>query len=1084
VVPYVELRAHSAFSFGDGSVAPEKLAAYAAHLGYSALGLTDTADLGGVVRFVEEARRQGIKPIVGAELVVDGYPCAFLVRNEAGFRNLASLVTRSRVGSLYQWKKKDVRHTRGRPRLTWEQVATRSDGLYALTGPPSGEIASLVRSRRQDEALYVLSRWRDVFGPQLTIEVQLHHAGGEEAALAAELTELARRAEVQWCVAQDPRYVDDDTRLTHDMLTALRHDCTLDQALSRGLLHPNGEWRLRSPREITVRWRGREEGLAETERIAAECDFSLRWMRPPLPRFPQCPGLNDDDYLHYQTYEGARQRWGEKLSERQKQQLEHELGVIRRLGFAGFFLVMWDAVRFARSQGILCQGRGSAANSAVAYCLDITAVDPIANGLLFERFLSEMRVDGQNEAPDIDVDIEHDRREEVLEYVYNRYERHHSAIACTVLTYHAPSAVQDAMRALGYPVQTAFEISKRTHRFEPIEAAARVASGLGARFGVDLESPRGRALLRAMRAFEGVPRMRSTHVGGFILSVAALGDYLPIEPTTMGRTIIQFDKDDLDAVGVPKFDFLGLGALSQVRRAFDSIEVRTGERPQMYKLPVDDPKTYDVIARGENIGMFQIESRAQIASILHTRPDRLYDIVVQVALIRPGPIQAKFVHPYTLRRRGLEEVTYADPRLEPILARTYGIPIFQEQAMAIAMVLGGFTAGEADQLRRTMGNIRKKGRLESVLEKLRLRMIGNGVAPEVSAKITDALISFANYGFPESHAWSFALIAYTTAYLKAHHPAEFYMGVLNSWPMGFYPPSTLVHDAKRHGVQVVAPCMRDGSWECEVLNCVECGQGLLAIGCWPLANSLRIGWRYIRGLGETTLNRIRIARYGAESVAPTASSQQPTAAGSDGPFTSIENVVRRCQLERSEALAIARSGAFTVWEPDRRKAAWEALRVCGDSLPLAPAHQRRYVPRPMTAWETVLADYCSLGLSTNGHPVEYLRARLTAMGAKGSNDFPVLRSGEKVRVAGLVTVRQRPESAGGTIFLLMEDEHGFMNIIVPRQLAEKYADPVKFASFLVVDGCFERDGNVMNVVGASFRALNVKGLVHQTHSFH
>jgi error-prone DNA polymerase len=751
--------------------------------------------------------------------------------------------------------------------------------------------------------------------------------------------------------------------------------------------------------------------------------------------------------------------------------------------------VMWDAVRFARSRGILCQGRGSAANSAVAYCLDITAVDPIANGLLFERFLSEMRVDGQNEAPDIDVDIEHDRREEVLEYVYNRYERQHSAIACTVLTYHAPSAVQDAMRALGYPAKTALEISKRTHRFEPVEAAARVAGGLGDRFGVDLDSPRGRALLCAMRAFEGVPRMRSTHVGGFILSASALGDYLPIEPTTMGRTIIQFDKDDLDAVGVPKFDFLGLGALSQVRRAFDSIELRTGKRPRMYQLPVDDQKTYDIIALGENIGMFQIESRAQIASILHTRPERLYDIVVQVALIRPGPIQAKFVHPYTLRRRGLEKVVYADPRLEPILERTYGIPIFQEQAMSIAMVLGGFSAGEADQLRRTMGNIRKKGRLEAVLEKLRVRMTGNGVQPEVAAKITDDLISFANYGFPESHAWSFALIAYATAYLKAHHPAEFYMGVLNSWPMGFYPPSTLVHDAGRHGVVVVPPCMRDGSWECEVLSCGSCeltadSRQPSAEGGQRAADRTRIGWRYIRGLGEKTLTRIRIARYGAESVQPTANGQRPMAAGSGEPFTSIEDVVRRCQLERSEALAIARSGAFAVWEPDRRKAAWEALRVCGDSLPLAPAHQRRYVPRPMTPWETVLTDYFALGLSTNGHPVEHLRARLTGMGVKGSRDFPSLRSGERVRVAGLVTVRQRPESAGGTIFLLMEDEHGFMNIIVPRQLVERYADPVKFASFLVVDGRFERDGNVMNVVGDSFRTLNVKGLVHQTHSFH
>jgi error-prone DNA polymerase len=1090
---FVELRTHSAFSFGDGSVPPDRLVAYAAHLGYHTLGLTDTADLGGVVRFVEEARRQGIKPIVGAELVVDGYPAAFLVRSEEGFHNLAALVTRSRVGSLYEWRKEDVPRTRGRPQLTWNQVAARSDGLFALTGPAAGEVASLIRSQRRDEALYRISRWREIFGEHLAIEVHLHHAGGEESALAAELIELAHRAGVPWLVAQDPRYIDDDTRLTHDILTALRVGCTLDEAMQRGILHPNGEWRLRDPHEVATRWNGREEGIAQTEIVAEQCDFSLRWMRPPLPRFPQCPGLNDDDYLHYQVYEGARERWG-KLTPQQEQQLEHELGVIHRLGFAGFFLVMWDAVRFARHQGILCQGRGSAANSAVAYCLEITAVDPIANGLLFERFLSEIRVDGQTEAPDIDVDIEHDRREEVLEYVYNRYERHHSAITCTILTYHAPSAVQDAMRALGYPAATALEISKRTHRFDPAEGAVQVSGGLGQRFGVDLESARGRALLRAVRAFDGVPRMRSTHVGGFVLSSAALGNYLPIEPTTMGRTIIQFDKDDLDAVGIPKFDFLGLGALSMVRRAFDCIELRTGERPQMYRLPVDDSATYDLIATGETVGMFQIESRAQIASILHTRPDRLYDLVVQVALIRPGPIQAKFVHPYTVRRRGLEKVQYLDPRLEPILKRTYGIPIFQEQAMAIAMALGGFSAAEADQLRRTMGNIRKKGRLEEVLEKLRLRMIENGVKSEISARITEDLISFANYGFPESHAWSFALIGYATAYLKAHHPAEFFVGLLNSWPMGFYPTSTLVHDARRHGVKVLPPCMSVGDWECTMIACPTCDRvapageaflegsqsvataataqrllppcgRLLRNDSPAVAPTFRIGWRHIRGLGEKTLDRIRLAH-------------------ATGAFTSIEDVVRRCGLERAEALAIARSGAMAVWEPDRRKAAWEALRVCGDSLPLAPAHTRRYTPRPMTPWETVVMDYFALGLSTNGHPVEHLRPKFAAMGVKGSRDFPRLRNGELIRVAGLVTVRQRPESAGGTIFLLMEDEHGFMNIIVPYQLVERFSDPVKFASFLLVEGRFERDGGVMNVVGERFRALNVKGLVHQSHDFH
>jgi error-prone DNA polymerase len=404
-------------------------------------------------------------------------------------------------------------------------------------------------------------------------------------------------------------------------------------------------------------------------------------------------------------------------------------------------------------------------------------------------------MEGKTEAPDIDVDFEHDRREEVLDYMYDTYKRPHAAITAVTQTYRAPNAVQDAMRALGYPPEVMFTFSKRVHMAEPAEGARIIRETLAEKHGLDVDCPRGRALLAGIAGFEGLPRMRSTHVGGFVLSAAPLGNYLPIEQTAMGRTIVQFDKDDLDAIGVPKFDFLGLGALSMVRRSFDIIEKRTGTRPHLYNLPQDDERTYDLISRGETIGTFQIESRAQIASILHTHPERLYDLVVQVALIRPGPIQARFVHPYTQRRLGLEPVRYAHPALEPILKRTQGIPIFQEQAMAIAMALGGYSGSGADALRRTMGNNRKKERLLGELERLGAAMAAKGVAPEIAKSICDDLVSFANYGFPESHAWSFALIAYATAYLKAHHPAEFFAGLLNSLPMGFYPISTLIHDA-------------------------------------------------------------------------------------------------------------------------------------------------------------------------------------------------------------------------------------------------------------------------------------------------
>lgn len=1049
---FTELRTHSAFSFGDGSVTPEALVARAAELGYGALGLTDAADLGGIPRFVLAARQQGIKAIVGAELEVDGQPAAFLVRNAEGYRNLAALVTRARAGDLATWKRERPHVARGRPGVAWADVAERSAGLHALTGPAAGPVASRLQLGRTDEAAHMLSRWREVFGDRLAVEVQRHHAGRAESALGDALIELAERARVPWVVCHDPRYLDNRSRLVHDMLTALRAGLTLDEAASAGVLLPSGRWRLPAPDEMERIWAARPEGIHESARIADACDFSLAWMRPPLPRFPVPDGHTDDSWLRSMVDVGARERWGE-ISPAQRAQLDHELGVIARLGFAGFFLVMWDAVRHARTLGILCQGRGSAANSAVAYCLGITAVDPVRHGLLFERFLSEERIDGQTEAPDIDLDIEHDRREEVLDYAYGRWDRSRSAIACTVQHYRAPNALLDAMRVLGYPAEEARPLAKRVHRFDAEEGAEYLRTTLAPRFGLALDDARGRTLLTLMAGCDGLPRMRSTHVGGFVLSAESLGDYLPIEPTAMGRTIVQFDKDDLDAIGVPKFDFLGLGALSLVRRSFDAIEQRTGHRLEIYHLPPDDRPTYEMIARGETIGTFQIESRAQIASIVHTRPELLYDIVVQVALIRPGPIQARFVRPYTQRRRGQEPVPYVHPALEPILARTQGVPIFQEQAMAIAMAIGGYTAGEADALRRTMGHNRKRERLHEQLELLRKRMVGRGIGEAVAAEITHDLESFGSYGFPESHAWSFALIAYATAYLKRHHPAEFYVGLLNSWPMGFYPPSTLIHDARRSGLEVRPPCLCDGDWECTTEETAN-----------PAAPALRIGWRHIRGVGARAIEALRAAR-------------------ALGPFARIEDVVRRTGLGRSDVLDLAQAGAFGAWEPDRRRAAWEALRAAGDALPLAPADRALHDPRPLERDELIFLDYAATGVSIHGHPMEHVRERLVAAGALDSRQLGKLDGRREVMVGGLVTIRQRPATAKGTIFLLLEDEHGFINVIVPQQLVEANVEVVKFAPFILVRGRLERQGAVINVVGREFLALEARAIEHVTRDF-
>jgi error-prone DNA polymerase len=548
----------------------------------------------------------------------------------------------------------------------------------------------------------------------------------------------------------------------------------------------------------------------------------------------------------------------------------------------------------------------------------------------------------------------------------------------------------------------------------------------------------------ALPGFDGLVRLRSTHVGGFVLSAKPLGNYLPVEQTTMGRTIVQYDKDDLDIIGVPKFDFLGLGALAMVRIAFDVLEAHTGKRPNMYEFEDRDAKTYDLIQKGETIGTFQIESRAQINSILHTGPDHLYDLVVQVALIRPGPIQAAFVHPYTERRLGRAPVTYAHPDLEEVLQRTQGIPIFQEQAMAIAMKLGGYTATQADLLRRTMGNIRKKGRLEAALTDLKRAMTARGVVDATATKICEDLVSFANYGFPESHAWSFALIAYVTAYLKAHYPMPFFIGLLNAQPMGFYPISTLVHDAKRHGVEVRPPCLKTGSWECTAE--------------WP---AMRIGWKFVRGIGDKVVDVLK----------------------AEAPFTSIADVVQRGKLNRAEVLAFAQAGAFEAWAPDRRHAAWEGLRACGDVLPLAPATVNYHDPVPIDRDQLVFLDYHAVGMSIYGHPMESVRVALQNGGAIDSRQLMDMPNGRTVTVAGLVTVRQRPATAGGTIFLLLEDEHGYVNVVVSKQMVELNEEVVKRAPFVLVQGRVENDGSAISVVGRRFKEMEMKNLTHHAHEF-
>ncbi len=1038
VPPFVELRARSAFSFGDGAVSPERLAAHAGELGYQSLGLVDACELGGIIRFTVACRKANMKPVIGAELLVDGIPLALLVRTAEGYRNLASLVTLARGGRLVS--PDDPKPARGRPQVAGNELRCRAAGLTLLIGTA-------------DLDARALHGWRDAFGGHLAVEVQDHRTGGIEAERNAHLIELAQQSGIRWTVTQDSRYVDHESRLVHEMLTALRHRVTLDQLLDRGLGHPNGEWQLLQPADLALRWQGLEEGLDNAAAIASECDFSLDWARPPLPTFPVDHDHTGNSMLRARTFEGASRRWGEELSERQRNQLEHELGVIGKLGFAGFFLVMWDCVREAHRLGILAQGRGSAANSAVAYCLGITAVDPVENGLLFERFLSEGRIGEQVEAPDIDVDLEHDRREEILDYMYRKYDRSKSAITAVTQLYSAPTAVQDAMRAMGLPSELAFRISRKLRRDDCLQGVKRLHEDPYASQGLDLESPQGKLLTAIMTGCHDLPRIRSTHPGGFVLSSAPLGEHAPIEWTSMGRSIIQFDKDDLDLVGIPKFDFLGLGALSVVRRAFDAIEAHDGARPELYSLPQDDRPTYELISSGETIGMFQIESRAQITSIMHTRPEHLYDVAVQIALVRPGPIQARFVKPYTERRRGREKVIYPHPRLEGILKRTQGIPIFQEQAMSISMELAGYSAAEADALRRSMGHYRKRDRLLEGLQELKQRMIAKGVTTEVAEQIATDLESFANYGFPESHAWSFALIAYATAWLKAHHPAALCLGLLNAQPMGFYPISTLIHDARRHGVKFLPACLKEGASDCILEKSGD--------GDNPL---LRIGWRFTRGLGSEHGHALTEAR-------------------KTGPFEGIADVIARAGLDRMPALALAKAGLFRAWEPEPRRAAWQALRASGDRLPLAPARVARHDPAPLSRLQQIELDYHSGGYSLEGHLMECWRERLNKQGVDDIATIRQRQHGETVLTAGLVIARQRPPTANGVTFLLLEDEHGLVNVIAPASVAGEEREAVRHAIILLVLTRVERDGPVLQLLGQRFRALTSSTPGHRSRDF-
>jgi error-prone DNA polymerase len=1011
---YAELHALSNFTFLRGASHPDELVDRAAELGYSALALTDECSLAGAVRAHMAAKEKKLKLLLGSELrLQDGPSLLCLAKDREGYGNLCALLTRGRRSA-----------EKGQYRLLREDLAGGLSGCLALFLP------SLTPS--PEEAHWVAEN----FPGRAWLAVELLR-GPDDRARLARLQELGAQAGLPLTAAGDVHLHVPERQPLQDVLTAIRLRTTV--ASAGHALHPNRERHLR-PRVLLARLYP-PALLEETLRIAEACRFSLEELRYEYPEEVVPPGEVPSEYLRRLTEEGVRRRWPQGASEKVRRQVEHELALISELRYERYFLTVYDIVRFARSHGILCQGRGSAANSAVCFCLGITEVDPALQETLFERFISRER----NEPPDIDIDFEHDRREEVIQYVYGKYGRDRAALAATVITYRPKSALRDVGKALGLELDQVDRIAKALawwDRAESLPERLREA-------GFSPENPLVSRLLRLARELLGFPRHLSQHVGGFVISRGPLERMVPIENAAMpDRTVIEWDKDDLDALGLLKVDLLALGMLTALHKALDLLaELRPrpgGEALTLAEIPKEDAKVYAMIRRADTVGVFQIESRAQMAMLPRLKPQTFYDLVIQVAIVRPGPIQGQMVHPYLKRRANRGEVTYPSPEVKEVLERTLGVPIFQEQAMKLAMVAAGFTPGEADQLRRAMAAWRRKGGIGAFEDKLRRGMRERGYPEEFARQIFQQLQGFAEYGFPESHAASFALLAYASAWLKCHEPAVFACALLNSQPMGFYLPSQLVQDARRNAVVVHPVDVSRSLWDCTL----EPGRGRNP--------ALRLGLRLVKGLSEAGGRGLVKAREA-------------------GPFGNVEELSQRCRLTRKDLQCLADAGALSSLAGHRRLARWAALGADPDPLPLFRGFSdRENLPAlpPPSPVEDLDSDYDAVGLTLGPHPLTFLRPRFTRGKILSSADLGRVPHGRRIRTAGLVICRQRPDTASGVTFVTLEDEGGFINLVVRKELAERRRVPLLSARLLGVTGIWERLEGVQHVLAHELEDLS------------
>ncbi|RMF13513.1 MAG: error-prone DNA polymerase [Gammaproteobacteria bacterium] len=1020
---YAELHCLSNFTFLRGASHPEELVEQAHAQGYAALALTDEASVSGLVRAHVAARALGLHLICGAEFRFEEHVFVLLVRDRQGWSELCTLITRCRRRASkgdYHFSPEDLLNpVLAHCELLWRPGSPIQKVLPAWAG------ALLQHYQHRLALLY----------ERLLVP--------GEARYLKQAEQLACLLNVP-CVAAGDVHMHRRERLAlQHILTALRLGCTVQEA---GLaLHPNDERHLR-PRDKLARLYP-PPMLANSANIARRCTFSLDELSYTYPQEVVPSGYTARQWLHQEVWKGAARRYPEGVPDAVRKQIEHELALIAELNYEHYFLTIYDIVCFARSRKILCQGRGSAANSAVCFCLGITEVDPARVSLLFERFISKER----DEPPDIDVDFEHERREEVIQYIYEKYGRERAGLAATVITYRAKSAIRDVARALGLESHLPDVILSQLDRRDTEHPWQAQLSEL-----MGTQGETGRQFVALVNEILGFPRHLSQHVGGFVISNGPLHHLVPIENAAMaGRTVIQWDKDDIEALRLMKVDILGLGMLTAIRKALELINAREGTTLTPATLPAEDPQVYAMLSKGDSMGVFQVESRAQTNMLPRLRPACYYDLVIQVAIVRPGPIQGDMVHPYLRRRQGGEAVTYPSDAVKRVLERTLGVPIFQEQVIKLAMVAAGFSGGEADQLRRAMAAWKRNGKLEKYQQKLIRGMQANGYSTQFAEQLCRQISGFGEYGFPESHAASFALLVYVSAWIKHYYPAEFCCALLNSQPMGFYAPAQLVQDARRHGVEIRPVDIRYSQWD-HTLEADPAGQP-----------ALRLGFRLVKGLGKATIERLIAAR-------------PPQG------FESLAHLTACVHLNRREWEALASSGALNSLSGHRYQARWEILGLEPDQ-PLAPAGALfSHALRAPDTGQDLLEDYASTGLTLRQHPLAWLRQKGNLRDCLTAEALQTRKHGSWVRVAGLVIGRQRPGTASGVTFVTLEDETGHINVIVWLGTARAQRKPLLTAKLLEVRGTLEREGDVIHVIAGRLtdRTDLLKGLRTRSRDFH